>query len=132
MADLNSLNEILSVAANILDTAASEVRDIPLNPLKDNIYKIGKVLTIIHDLQDQICKIDPKFEPEYLRRPSPFPPEINRRFGKILIKATDLCDEKKYKEAISLYKSYILENPPEFFKKMAELRIEMIEKGCSV
>ena len=132
MADLKSLNELLSAAAGILDTAASEIRDIPLNPTKENIYKIGKALIIIFDIQDQICKIDPNFEPEYLRRPSSFPPEVNRRFGEIIIEASDLCDEKKYYEAISLYENYISENPPDFFINMAEMRIEMIKEDRGV
>jgi len=46
MADLKSLNELLSVAAGVLDNAAAEIRDIPLDPKKDHISKIGHALTL--------------------------------------------------------------------------------------
>lgn len=132
MADLKSLNESLSAAARILDSAATEIRDIPLNPTKENISTIGKALSLIFDVQQQIYLIDPKLEPEYLKRPSPYPAELNRRFGEIVIKDADLCDLKRYQEAISLYEDFINENPPEFFIKMAKTRIAKIKKHYGV
>ena len=132
MAELKYLDELLSAAAGILDTAAIEIRDVSLNPTKDNISRIGKALALISDIQLQIYKVAPKLEPKYLTRPSPYPPEINRRFGEILIAATELYDEKKYNEAISLYESFIEENPPEFFIKMAEGRIRKIKMDHDV
>jgi hypothetical protein len=132
MADIKSLSELLSAAAGILDTATAEIRDIPLNPTKEYISKIGHALTLIFEIQHQIYKIDPKLEPEHLKRPSPYPPELSRQFGAILIEASDLCDEKRYKEAISLYESFIAEKPPDFFIKMAEGRIQKIKMDCGV
>jgi hypothetical protein len=132
MADLKYLNELLSAAAGILDSAAAEIRDIPLNPKKENISTIGKALTFIIDIQKQIYDIDPKLKPEYLRRPSPYPAELNRRYGDIVIKDADLCDLKKYQEAISLYENFISENPPEFFANMAERRIAKIKTDHGV
>ncbi len=132
MADLKSLNDLLSAAAGILDTAAAEIRDIPLDPKKEHISKIGHALTLIFDIQHQIYKISPELEPEYLKRPSPFPPGVNRRFGEILLQASDLCDVGKYQEAISLYESYISENPPEFFIKLAGDRIKEIKLDYGV
>ncbi len=128
MSDLKYLNELLSAASGILDSATAEIRDIPLNPKKENISRIGRALSLIFDIQQQIYKIDPKLEPEYLKRPSPFPPELNRRFGEILIMDADLCTDKKYHEAISLFQGFISENPPDFFIKMAEDRIQKIKK----
>ena len=51
MADLKSLNESLAAAARILDEAALEIRDIPLNSKKDNISHIAEALTHIFDIQ---------------------------------------------------------------------------------
>ncbi|CAB1064996.1 hypothetical protein D1BOALGB6SA_9793, partial [Olavius sp. associated proteobacterium Delta 1] len=132
MAELKYLNELLSAAAGILDSAAAEIRDIPLNPTKENISTIGKALTLIIDIQLQIYQIDPKLKPEYLKRSSPYPAEINRRYGDIVIKDADLCDLKMYQEAISLYEGFISENPPEFFTNMARNRISKIKKDYSV
>ncbi len=132
MADIKSLNELLSAAAGILDTATTEIRDIPLEPKKEHIFKIGNALSLIFDIQHQIYKIDPKLEPEHLKRPSQFPPGVNRRFGEILLKAADFCDVGKYQDAISLYESYISEDPPEFFIELTKDRIEEIKKDYGV
>ncbi len=132
MPDLKSLNESLSAAARILDYAATEIRDIPLNPTKENISTIGEALTLIFKIQQQIYMNDPSLEPEYLRRPSPYPVELNRKFGEIVIKDADLCDIGRYQEAISLYDNLINENPPEFFAKMAKDRIAKIKKDYGV
>lgn len=132
MADLKSLNESLSAAARILDFAATEIRDIPLNPTKNNISTIGEALSLIFEIQQKIYNGDPTLEPEYLKRPSPYPAELNRKFGEIVIKDADLCDLERYEEAISLYESFIKEDPPEFFANMAKDRIAKIKKDYDV
>ena len=132
MANLKYLNELLWAAAGILDSAAVEIRDIPLNPTKENISTIGKALTLIIDIQQQIYQVDPKLKPEYLKRSSPYPVELNRRYGDIVIKDADLCDLKMFDKAISLYENFISENPPEFFANMAKNRIAKIKKDYGV
>ena len=128
MANLKSLNELLSAAAGILNTAAAEIRNIPLDPKKEHISKIGHALTLIFDIQLQIYKISPELEPEHLKKPSPFPSGVNRRFGEILIQTSNFCEVGKHRDAILLYESYISENPPEFFIKLAKNRINKIEQ----
>lgn len=86
MPDLKSLNESLSAAARILYYAATEIRDIPLDPTKENISTIGEALTLIFKIQQQIYMNDPSLEPEYLRRTSPYPDELKRKFGKLLLR----------------------------------------------
>lgn len=64
MADLKSLNELLSAAVKILDSAATEIRKIPFDPVKDNVFKIGDALTSIFELQRQIYEADPGLDPD--------------------------------------------------------------------
>lgn len=132
MGDLKSLNESLSAAARILDLAAKEIRVIPLNPIKDNISLIGEALSSIFDIQKQIYKANPDLEPEYLKRPSPYPVELNRKFGEVVIKGAQLCDLGRYQEAISLYEGFINEDPPPFFINMAKNSITKIKKDYGI
>jgi hypothetical protein len=132
MADLKSLNESLVAAARILDDAATEIRDIPLNPKKDNISHIAEALSHIFEIQKEIYKVEPSLEPEYLKRPSPYPAKLHRQFGEIVIRDADLCDLGEYKEAISMYENFIAQDPPEFFIKMAENRISKIKSDYCV
>lgn len=132
IAELKSLNELLAAAARILDIAASEIRDIPLEPADENISKIGQISSLIFELERQIYTIAPELEPDFLKQPSPFPPGTNRRFGEIIIRATELCHKYKYQDAIDLYESYISECPPDFFIDLAEGEIHRIKTEHSV
>jgi hypothetical protein len=44
MATPESINRLLAVAATLLDHAAAEVRDAKLEPVRENIDRIGKAL----------------------------------------------------------------------------------------
>jgi hypothetical protein len=132
MPDLESLNKSLSVAAKILDTAASDIRDLQIEPREENIRKVGKALSLIFDIQNQLYAIDSTLKPEYLDSPSPFETEANKRFGEIILMASDMCNEGKYQEAISLYESYISEEPPDFYKELAIGQIHKIEMDYGV
>jgi hypothetical protein len=132
MPDLESLNNSLSVAGQILDNAASDIRDLKIESVEENIEKIGQALSLIFDIQNALYKIDPKLKPGYLNSPSPFQSEDNKRFGEIILLASDMCNEGKYQEAISLYESYISEKPPEFYKELAIGQIHKIEMEYDV
>jgi len=132
MADLKSLNELLSSAIRILDSASTEIRGIPLNPVKENIYKIGDALTAIIEIQRQIYDADQNLESETLKQPSPYSAYRNRLFGEIINKEAHLCDSGKCKEAINLYQNFINEKPPEIFIDLANDRIARIKKDYGV
>jgi hypothetical protein len=70
MATLESINRLLSVAATLLDHAAAEIRDAKLEPVGENIERIGKALAEVFEIQHQIYTLKPDLMPEYLRQPS--------------------------------------------------------------
>jgi len=51
MATIESLHELLRTAARNLDDAAREIRDVPLEPVKENIRRIGEALGHLFDLE---------------------------------------------------------------------------------
>ena len=132
MTDLKSLNELLSKAIKNLDSASTEIRNIPLNPIKENIYKIGDALTSILEIQRQIYDVDPNLESEHLKQPSLYTAELNRLYREIVVKVDHLCNSGKYQEAITLYRNFINENPSEFFTDLANDRIAQIKKDYGV
>jgi hypothetical protein len=129
MADHKSVSELLTLASSILATAANEIRDTPLEPTKEHIDIINNALSLIDEIQQKIYKAEPQLAPDHLKRHSPLPADVNRKFGEILIKANALCDIGEPDKAIELYKKFISEDPPPFIVGLAESRIDMIKNG---
>lgn len=75
MASLESINEMLQVAAEKLDQAANEIRDLPLDPPKKHIGRIGEALGNIFQIQHEIFRLRPDLRPAFLneevREPDP-------------------------------------------------------------
>jgi hypothetical protein len=66
MATLETLHEHLTGAANLLDDAAHEIRNIPFEPTNANIRRIGEILVQIFDLQREIYRLRPELIPTHL------------------------------------------------------------------
>jgi len=73
MASLESINEKLRVAAEMLDQAASEIRDLPLDPAKKHIGGIGEALGNIFQIQHEIYRLRPELQPDFLKEETPVP-----------------------------------------------------------
>jgi hypothetical protein len=73
MASLESINDKLRIAAENLDQAAIEIRDLPLEPTKQHIRAIGEALANIIEIQHKIYRMRPELEPDYLKEEKPEP-----------------------------------------------------------
>ncbi len=69
---LEQLDAELRRAAEILDQCANMIRDLPLEPSRQHIRKIGDALTNVFEIQHKIYEVRPDLMPEFLKeRPSP-------------------------------------------------------------
>ena len=68
-----TINALLEQAAQLLDRAASEIRDAPLKPTSKNIRHIGEALSEIFEIQLQIHALHPELAPSYMNEPSKDP-----------------------------------------------------------
>ncbi len=75
MASFESLNDLLSNAAENFDRTASEIRDMPLEPANEHIHSIGEALANIFEIQHQIYKKRPDLKPEHLEDDSEQDPD---------------------------------------------------------
>lgn len=66
MASLEQLNNLLSQAADLLDEAGNQVRDLQVNS-EENLRKIGEALVNIFEIRMQIFKQRPDLTPDYLK-----------------------------------------------------------------
>lgn len=62
---LASINRKLSKAAQLLDAAAADLRDVGLNP-RENIRKIGTMLVTVFEIQHEIYRREPSLAPAHV------------------------------------------------------------------
>ena len=66
MSTFESLHEKLEAATRLLDQAAADIRDIPLEPKSANIGVIAETLSQLYDLMRQIYPHRPELIPTHL------------------------------------------------------------------
>ena len=126
-----SLKEIhtkLVVAADLLDHAASEISGSPLKPSERYVREIGEALRHILEVKNAIYALDASLTPELMKQPSPFPAGESRRFGEVLIRASDIAANGDIAGAISQWVAYLESEPHEFFRDSAKRHIEHLER----
>lgn len=76
MATVESLNSLLNEVTALLDRAAHEIRDVPLQPTGHNIRCIARALTEVFEIQYQICALQPELTPVHLQEASERPQQM--------------------------------------------------------
>ena len=59
MAGADSIDRLLTVAASLLDQAAAEIRDAKLEPVRENIHRVGVALSEVFEIQHAIYTARP-------------------------------------------------------------------------
>jgi hypothetical protein len=125
MHPLEALHQTLRMAGLLLDSAASQIRDAPLPPVRDNILKIAAVLAEVSELRLEIQRaapelnLEPKHEP-----PSPEVSAANQRLGKAFLAADDLSVSGRRAEAIRLLEAFAQDEVLEPHKTLAASQAE--------
>jgi hypothetical protein len=127
MPSLDSLNDLLTQAATLLDMAAEEVRDIPLEPKKENIRWIAAILSEIFEMQQRIYALRPDLKPPFLSEPSKNP-ESNRALGRALVEAGRLDDEGQLDAAVAVLESYQAAESSTHHREIAQSLIERLRE----
>lgn len=70
MATPESIDRLLTVVAKLLDSSAAEVRDAPLEPVRENISRIGDALTQVFEVHDALYAAYPALKPAFLTEES--------------------------------------------------------------
>jgi hypothetical protein len=128
MHPLEDLHRTLRVAAMLLDSAAAQIRDAKLLPVKQNIRTVGESLAAIFEIQQLIYRQKPELglEPRYEVPPEPVR-LANRRLGEAMIAADDLAEAGNHKAARELLANFAGEEPSEHHRQLALLQMEHYE-----
>lgn len=128
MASPQSIHQLLTVAARLLDSAASEMRDAKLEPVRENIAQVGEILAAIFEIEQKIYVLRPDLKPTYLSEPSPHP-ESNKLLTRFMFEACQLEDVGELAQAIEKYEAYLLLEDSEHHREIAEGEIRRLSKG---
>ena len=125
MHPLETLHQTLRIAGLLLDSAASQIRDAPLVPVRDNILKIGTALAEVSELRLDIHRTAPELnlEQQY-EKPSPEDSAANGRLGQVLLVADELASKGKQVEAIATLESFAQGETSELHRAIARSQAE--------
>lgn len=126
MPSLKTLHSLLTEVASKLDDAAKEIRDIPLEPTKLHIHKIGEALANVFEIQHVIYEFRPDLKPDYLREEVQAS-EASQALADALLKASGLVGVGEIAAATSVLRQFLESNPPIDLKQIAEDEISKLE-----
>jgi len=122
-----SIHRLLTVAARLLDSAASEIRDARLEPVRGNVERIGEILARIFEIEQKIYLLRPELKPPYLNAASPYP-ESNKLLTRFMFEACQLEDAGEFGRAIEKYQEYLSLEESAHHREIAEGEIRRLSK----
>jgi hypothetical protein len=114
------LHRTLRTAAQLLDSAASQIRDLPLQPTRENVRLVGEALALVFQLRRNVEVERPGLARQY---PEPTEEEsaANRRLGAALVAADDLADGHSNAKAAAFLEEYAAREESMYHRDLALL-----------
>lgn len=125
-----SIHRLLSVAASLLDLAATEIRDAKIEPVRENIERVGKALAEVFEIQQQIYLLRPELTPKYLKQPSEHS-TANRLLTEYMYNASEFERAGNNERAIETFQEFMgLESSP-LHREIAAGEIKRLQGAAS-
>lgn len=131
MESIEEINKLLGSCSAELDRCAGLIRDAELDPVKENIRRIGHAIFNICEIQNEIFKLKPELMPKEWNEPVT-DKELNRVLGRLLIETEDMCQSGKPHTAIERLEAFIGINPGMNFVEIARNEIANIRSRYDV
>jgi len=125
------LNRLLSVCCEQLVDCSAIIKDMPLEPAKKNIYRVGKALAEISEIRSELYKLHPRLKPEKWDEP-PSEEDYAEMFQEALRQVAEHLQAGKHEKAIETFESYIFIGPTEKYENMANEEIKKLRSKYGV
>ena len=122
MSTVEELDRLLRESVEQLVECTSIIRDLPLEPAKKNIYKIGKAIAEISELQSEIYRNHPHLKPEKWDEPLE-EEDYTDMFENAVCWANEYIEKGKPEKAVEVIERFKDFTPYEKVKKLAERKI---------
>ena len=131
MSDSEELNRLLSECCEQLVDCSSIIKELPLEPTKKNIYRVGKALAEISEIRSELYKIHPQLKPEKWDEP-PSEEDYAEMFEEALRQVGEHLQAGKPEEAVKTLESYIFIGPTEKYEDMARNKLKKLRSEYGV
>ncbi len=125
------LNRLLSECCEQLVDCSGIIKEMPLEPAKKNIYRVGKALAEISEIRSELYKIYPHLKPEKWNEP-PSEEDYAEMYEEALKQVDEYLQAGKPEKAIETFESYIFIGPTEKYESMARDKIEKLRSKYGV
>lgn len=125
------LNKLLSTCCEQLVDCTTIIKEMPLEPSRKNIYRIGKALAEISEIRSEIYKLHPHLKPEKWDEP-PSEEDYAEMYEEALRQVDEHLQGGKPEKAIETLESYIFIGPTEKYEHMAREAIKKLRSKYGV
>ena len=119
------IHQLLRVASHLLDQAATDVRGTSLDPVDENIQRIGRALIEVIEVQRQIYAAQPELQPKTLAATAR-ENDANRLFTQFTLEALELEDAGDTEAAREKYTQFIGLSPSYHHREIARAEIRRL------
>jgi len=131
MSKVNELNKLLTESAEVLVECCSILKDEPIDPNENNIYRLGKAIFEINELREQIYRYHPELKPEKWGLP-PTEEDYAEMYEAALQQAEKHLLAEKPEKAIETFESYIFIGPTEKYENLARNEIKKLKREYNI
>ncbi len=122
---LKSIHQLLRVASHLLDQAAAEVHATDLEPVQENVERIGRALIEVIEVQRRIYEEQPELAPKSLAA-SPKEADASRLFTEFTMEALALEEAGKTAATREKYTAFIGISPSHLHREIARAEIRRL------
>jgi len=125
---LDSIHQLLTVAGQLLDLAAREIRDAKLEPTSGNIENVGRALSEIFEIEDRIYAVRPDLAPAYLSEPRSNS-DANQLLTQIMFHASEFERAGDFDGAIAEFEKFLIPESSPLHREIAESEIARLRNA---
>ena len=127
MSSIEELNRMIATCCEDMVDCTAIIKDIELEPIRENIYKVGKAIAELSELRSEIYKVRPDLKPELWDEP---PSE--EAYGEMYETAIEMAEEhlenNSPKRAVETIESYLFIGPHEKYEKLAQKKLKELRR----
>ena len=121
------LNKLLSECCEQLVDCSGIIKEMPLEPTRENIYRVGKALAEVSEIRSELYKLHPHLKPERWDEP-PSEDDYAKMFQEASRQADEHLQVGKPEKAIETFESYLFIVPSDKYENKAKNEIEKLRK----
>jgi len=127
MSSIEELDKAIAKCCEDMIDCTSIINDIELEPIRENIYKVGKAIAELSELRSEIYKVRPDLKPALWDQP-PSEETYGEMYETAIEMAEEYLENNLPKRAVETIESYLFIGPHEKYEKMAQEKLKELRQ----